>query len=118
MSLRVSLRAVMVVPRLFLEEISDACRELERLGAGELLCIARDLDGTMEGYSLPLIDLASSSVNIPVIACGGCGTPEHMMDAFDMGANVVAAGSMFLYTDHTPKSCAEFLKKRGYNVRT
>jgi len=99
------------------EEISEAAKHIERLGAGEILLICRTSDGTMEGYNLPCVDLVSSAVNIPVIAMGGCGTVSHMQDALDMGASAVAAGSIFLYTDSTPRECAEKLNRLGYNTR-
>ena len=92
-------------------------RALKDLGVGEILLIDDTLDGTMEGYNLELIKHVSS-VSIPIIACGGCGSPEHMAQALDMGASSVAAGSMFLYTDETPRVCAEYLDRKGYAVRT
>jgi cyclase len=99
------------------EEIIEIAKGMERRGAGEILLTDTQLDGTMIGYNLLLIEKICKAVNIPVIANGGCGSPEHMAQALDAGASAVAAGSMFLYTEHTPKSCAEYLKERGHAVR-
>lgn len=92
-------------------------KELEMLRAGELLITDVDRDGSMDGYNLSLIEEVSQSVSIPIVALGGCGDPIHMHQALAAGASAVAVGSMFLYTDHTPKSCAEFLSKIGDAVR-
>ncbi len=86
-------------------------------GVGEILLVDTLLDGTMEGYSLHLIKMVSEISNIPIIACGGCGEPVHMLQALEAGASAVAAGSMFLYTEHTPRSCAEELTQWGQDVR-
>ena len=89
----------------------------EHLGGGEILLNDVYKDGTMEGYNLELIKDVSRAVSIPVIALGGCGEPAHMAQALSAGASAVAAGSMFLYTDYTPKNCAEYLDKQGFPVR-
>lgn len=86
-------------------------------GAGEILLTDVSLDGTMEGYNNALIHEVSSQLSSPVVALGGCGEPVHMHQALEAGASAVAAGSMFLYTDHTPRSCAEFLSEMGNAVR-
>ena len=67
-------------------------------GAGEILITSIDRDGTMKGYDTDLIHAITSSVDIPVIACGGAGKASHFRDAVvDGGASAVAAGSMFVY---------------------
>lgn len=90
---------------------------LEHLGAGEILLTCMICDGRMQGYNKGLINRVSKMLKIPLIANGGCGTPHHMLEAFAAGANAVAAGSMFLYTDVTPRDCAEYLTKHGEPVR-
>ncbi|HRS98144.1 MAG TPA: HisA/HisF-related TIM barrel protein, partial [Smithella sp.] len=71
---------------------------MESLGAGEILLTSIDRDGTMEGYDLPLIRAVSSSVSIPVIACGGAGNLNDLKIAVtEGGASAVAAGSMVVY---------------------
>lgn len=99
------------------EELIFICKKLEERGAGEILLTCVKKDGTLDGYNLSLISLISKNVDIPVIANGGCGRPEDMLEALYVGASAVAAGSMFLYTEHTPRSCAEDLTKWGADVR-
>ena len=71
--------------------------EMERLGAGEILLNSINRDGMMTGYDLDLISKISSSVSIPVVACGGAGTLQDFREAVNSGASAVAAGSMFVY---------------------
>lgn len=95
----------------------QAAVEAEKSGAGEILLTSIDREGMMNGYDIDLIRAVSSSVSIPVIAHGGCGSYQHMADALDAGADGVAAGSLFQFTDSTPKEAAEWLSKKGYEVR-
>ena len=74
-------------------------REMELRGAGEILLNAIDRDGIMKGYDLELIGEVTRSVGVPVVACGGAGTVEHLAQAVrDGGAAAAAAGSMFVFT--------------------
>jgi len=82
---------------------------MEMLGAGEILLVDRELDGTTKGYNLDTIKEVSKDISVPLIACGGCGNIAHMHAAIKSGASAVAAGSMFLYTEITPKMCADVL---------
>ena len=76
----------------------DYAKQMEELGAGELLINSIDADGTMKGYDLEMIQKVSSAVDIPVIACGGAGSVQHMYDAVNTaGASAVAAGSFFVF---------------------
>jgi imidazole glycerol-phosphate synthase subunit HisF len=76
----------------------DAARQATRLGAGEIVINSIDRDGTMAGYDLELIKAVSDVVDVPVIACGGAGTPVHLSEAIRRGgASAVAAGSMFVF---------------------
>lgn len=75
--------------------------EVAKLGAGEIIINSIDKDGMMDGYDLQLINRVSSVVDIPVVACGGAGKPEHFADAILSGASAVAAGSIFVY--HGPR---------------
>jgi cyclase len=86
-------------------------------GAGEILLTDMAREGMMEGYDIDAIAEVSEAVSIPVIAHGGCGTPQHMLEAIQAGASAVAAGSIFLFTDETPKSCAQYLAEHGVEVR-
>lgn len=72
-------------------------REMEQLGAGEILLNAIDKDGTMEGYDLELVRRVSEAVSVPVVAVGGAGKLQHFREAVDEGASAVAAGSMFVF---------------------
>ena len=99
------------------QAVVNAARNFETLGAGEILLQAMDRDGTLQGYDLGLIRAVSAAVNIPVIASGGCGSYEHMLQAFQAGADACAAGAMFAFTDNTPRGAARFLKSQGLEVR-
>ncbi len=72
-------------------------KEVERLGAGEILLSSINRDGTMSGYDLELIKHVSEAVSIPVVASGGAGRLEHFRQAVDQGASAVAAGSFFVF---------------------
>jgi cyclase len=85
-------------------------KDFEAVGAGEILLTDVNKDGTQEGYNNDLVMAVSSAVGVPVIANGGCGNIAHMAQAFQAGASAVAAGSMFLYSEITPKKCAEILQ--------
>jgi len=95
----------------------DWARMCEANGAGEILLTSIDREGVMEGYDLEMISLVSREVRIPVIANGGCGTYEHMLDAVKMGASAVAASSMFLFTEQTPRGAARYLASQGIETR-
>lgn len=80
------------------KNIVEYAKRLELLGAGELLVNNIDEDGMMHGYNLNLIRTVSDQVNIPVIACGGAGTLDDMVDVVKVGkASAAAAGSLFVY---------------------
>lgn len=95
----------------------DLAIHLEAEGAGEILLMARDRDGTMQGYDLPTLHRVADAVSIPVIAAGGCGSYAHMRQAVEAGASAVAAGAMFQWTDQTPKGAAQYLAKHKIEVR-
>jgi imidazole glycerol-phosphate synthase subunit HisF len=81
--------------------------------AGEALFQNIELDGMMTGYG----ELAGFS-EVPVIRLGGCGTYQHMLDAFNAGADACAAGSLWAFTDSNPIRAKKWLKNHGVNVRT
>jgi len=77
-------------------------RDVEALGAGEILLNSIDLDGTFKGYDVSLIQSIASSVKIPVVACGGAGQMQDLGSAYFKGnAHALAAGSIFVY--HGPR---------------
>ena len=75
----------------------DWAKRAQELGAGEILLTSIDRDGTYEGYDTELIGKVASSVNIPIIACGGAGRIEDFAKAVEAGASACAAGSMVVY---------------------
>lgn len=87
------------------------------LGAGEIILNRVERDGTLSGYDLDLVREVSSAVDIPVIACGGAGTYQHLKEGLDAGAHAVAAGAMWTFTDATPAGAAEYLASQGVHVR-
>lgn len=92
--------------------------EMENRNAGEILLTSIDRDGTMEGYDIELIKSIATVVSIPVIASGGAGNYEHMLQAIRYGkADAVAAASIFHFTEQTPMEAKLFLKSHGINVR-
>lgn len=92
-------------------------KHMEGCGAGEILLTCIDREGMMEGYDLETVRRVVEAVEIPVIAHGGCGSPRHCLEAIQAGADAVAVGSMFAFTDDTPKSVAKYLKDNGIEVR-
>jgi cyclase len=75
----------------------EYAKAMAAAGAGEILLNAIDRDGTMTGYDLELIRQVSSSVPIPLVACGGAGSIDHLAAAIAAGASAVAAGSLFVF---------------------
>lgn len=99
-------------------ELVDFAKIAEEHGAGELLVTSVDLDGTMTGYDLEAIKAVSEAVSIPVIASGGAGNYEHMLQAIKKGgASAVAAASIFHFTEQTPAEARSHLREAGIPVR-
>ncbi|MDK2914172.1 MAG: imidazole glycerol-phosphate synthase subunit HisF [Thermococcaceae archaeon] len=92
-------------------------RKVEGLGAGEILLTSMDTDGTKEGFDIPLTRAVANAVDIPVIASGGAGRPEHFYEAFKAGAEAALAASIFHYGEYTVGQLKEFLAERGIPVR-
>ncbi|WP_297065596.1 imidazole glycerol phosphate synthase subunit HisF [Thermococcus sp.] len=92
-------------------------KTVERLGAGEILLTSMDTDGTKEGFDIPLTKAVASAVDIPVIASGGAGKPEHFYEAFKAGAEAGLAASIFHYNEYTVGKLKRFLAERGIPVR-
>jgi cyclase len=88
------------------------------LGAGEFLVTSMDKDGTEDGYDLELTRTISEKVNVPVIASGGAGKPEHFLEVFTNGkADAALAASVFHYNKYPVPVIKEFLRKQGVIVR-
>ena len=92
-------------------------KEVEMRGAGEILLTSMDRDGTKAGYDLELLEAICSSVNIPVIASGGAGRPEHFLEAFKAGAEAALAASIFHFGEILIEDLKNYLKNRGIEVR-
>ncbi len=92
-------------------------KEAESRGGGEILLTSMDCDGQKTGYDLSLIKKIAGSVNIPVIASGGAGCPEHLHQAIIAGADAVLAASIFHYGKYKIKDVKKYLKNRGVCVR-
>lgn len=96
----------------------EHAREVERLGAGEILLTSIDRDGTMDGYDIELVRRVVDAVSIPVIASGGAGSYADMAAALlDGRASAVAAASIFHFTQQTPLEAKHYLRDRGIPVR-
>ena len=90
----------------------------EKLGAGEFLVTSMDCDGTEDGYDLDLTRAISERVNVPVIASGGAGKPEHFLEAFVKGkADAALAASVFHYNKYPVSVVKEYLRKMGVTIR-
>ena len=95
----------------------DWAREGVERGAGEILLTSMDRDGTQDGYDLELTRAVSGAVDVPVIASGGVGGPEHMVDGFAAGADAVLAASIFHYGRHSVGEVKAVLDAAGVPVR-
>ncbi|RMF88967.1 MAG: imidazole glycerol phosphate synthase subunit HisF [Planctomycetota bacterium] len=99
-------------------EAVEWAREVERLGAGEIVLTSMDADGTKNGYDLEITAAVTDAVRIPVVASGGAGCPEHMADAIlEGGADAVLAASIFHFGEYTIAETKEYLRSRGIPVR-
>ncbi len=93
-------------------------REVERLGAGEILLTSMDADGAKTGYDIELTQRVSEAVKIPVIASGGAGNLEHMVDVLQRGrADAVLAASIFHFGEYTVAQAKEYFAQQGIPVR-
>jgi cyclase len=92
--------------------------EAQKLGAGEICLNSIDADGTKDGYELNLTTMISENVDIPVIASGGAGTPEHLRDVLTRAkADAALIASMVHYGTYTITEIKSFLEKKGVKVR-
>ncbi|MFC1631271.1 imidazole glycerol phosphate synthase subunit HisF [Candidatus Omnitrophota bacterium] len=93
-------------------------RQAESLGAGEILLTSMDRDGTCDGYDLGLTRTIAEAVNIPVIASGGAGNLEHLLQALTEGkADAALAASIFHYGQYSIQQAREYLANRGVPVK-
>ena len=93
-------------------------KEMEENGAGESLVTSMVRDGTQIGYDIELMSKVSAKVNIPVIASGGVGNLDHLVDGIKKGnASAVLAASIFNYGKHSVREAKEYLDSKGIPVR-
>jgi cyclase len=93
-------------------------REVERLGAGEIVLTSMDCDGTKDGYDLEITAAVSEAVTIPVVASGGAGKPEHLADVITIGkADAALAASIFHFGEFTIEETKRVMAERGIPVR-
>ncbi len=99
-------------------DVIEWAKKVEKLGAGEILLTSIDMDGTKDGYDIILTKEIVNSVSIPVIASGGCGKPDHMLEIFkESNVDAALAASIFHYDTHGVKGVKQFLKENSVAVR-
>jgi cyclase len=93
-------------------------REVVSLGAGEILLTSMDRDGTKAGYDIPLTRAIADAVPVPVIASGGVGNLQHMVEGIRDGhATAVLAASIFHFGEYSVREAKDYMKKAGLPVR-
>jgi cyclase len=93
-------------------------REVERLGAGEIVLTSMDADGTQNGYDLEMTRAVVENVLVPVVASGGAGSPEHLRAVLsEAGASAALAASIFHYQRYSIRETKDYLASRGVPVR-
>ncbi|MFW9939012.1 MAG: imidazole glycerol phosphate synthase subunit HisF [Candidatus Thorarchaeota archaeon] len=93
-------------------------KQAAKLGSGEILLTSMDCDGTKDGYDLELTRTFSESLDIPIIASGGAGNPQHIVDVFKLGkADAALAASIFHYNEYSIESVKKECRKVGISIR-
>ncbi len=93
-------------------------RQVESLGAGEIVLTCMDRDGTKDGYDIEMTRTISEAVSIPVVASGGAGRPEHLADVIELGkADAALAASIFHFGEFTILETKQLMQRRGIAVR-
>ncbi len=93
-------------------------KKMQSLGAGEILLTSMDRDGTKSGFDLELTRAVTDALEIPVIASGGVGNLQHLVDGVKLaGADAVLAASIFHFGEYTVQQAKEFMAKQGIEVR-
>ena len=91
---------------------------MQTLGAGEILLTSMDRDGTKSGFDLALTHAVTDALEIPVIASGGVGNLQHLVDGVKLGgADAVLAASIFHYGEYTVQQAKQFMAQQGIEVR-
>jgi cyclase len=93
-------------------------KEVERLGAGEIVLTSMDADGTKDGYDVEITAAVAEEISIPLVASGGAGCPQHLADAILLGgADAALAASIFHYGQYTIQETKLLMRQRGIPVR-
>lgn len=96
----------------------ELARQVEDLGAGEIILTSIERDGTMTGYDIDMIAAVSQAVSIPVIASGGCSGFQDMDNALrEGGASAVASAAIYHFTEQTPLEAKHYLAEAGHPIR-
>jgi cyclase len=96
----------------------EYAKEVVALGAGEILLTSMDRDGTKKGYDIPLTRAIADAITVPVIASGGVGNLDHMVDGIRDGhATAVLAASIFHFGEHSVREAKDYMAKAGLAVR-
>jgi cyclase len=95
----------------------EAVEQLQSKGIGEILLQSVSRDGVRQGMDLESIRKASRVATVPIIASSGAGSYDHLEAALSAGAEAVAAGAMFQFSELTPAGAREHLRRSGYDVR-
>jgi cyclase len=99
-------------------DVVEWARRVESLGAGEILLTSMDRDGTREGFDLEMTRAVADAVNVPIVASGGVGTLEHLVDGIvEGGADAVLAASIFHFGEHTVAEAKAAMAAGGVTVR-
>lgn len=99
-------------------DMVDWARRVEDLGAGEILLTSMDADGTKDGYDIAMTRAVAEAVDIPVIASGGCGSPQHILEVLkETKAEAALAASIFHYGQCTVGNVKQYLRENGVEVR-
>lgn len=99
-------------------DVVEWVRKLEQLGAGEILLTSMNKDGTKSGFDLALTRAVSDAITIPVIASGGVGSLQDLVDGIQLGhADAVLAASIFHYGQHTVREAKEYMVQHGIPMR-
>ena len=99
------------------KNLASHLKLIEELGAGEILIQNKDRDGNMRGYDINHIQMVSNLTKIPTIASSGCGGTQDAIAAIEAGANGIAIGALFQFTEFTPRVIKEGIAKAGIRVR-
>lgn len=101
------------------EDPVEWAKKVQKLGAGEIFLNSIDQDGTGEGYDIQLIKKVAENIEIPLIVCGGVGIFEHFVEGIkEGGADAVAAGNIFNYTENSVLRAKKTLQKSGIDIRS